>query len=80
MEPGWLPRSCTRARGEILYIGIDELSRRKGHVYVTNVYDLNGKRLLWSGEGRSQETLRAFFASKQWFLQRGGTSRALWRM
>lgn len=45
----------------ILYIGIDELSRQKGHVYVTNVYDLTTRRLLWSGEGRSKETLRAFF-------------------
>lgn len=45
----------------VLYIGIDELSRKKGHVYVTNVYDLEGKRLIWSGEGRSQDTLRAFF-------------------
>ena len=50
-----------REMGEVFYIGIDELSRRKGHVYVTNVYDLTKKRLLWSGEGRSQETLRAFF-------------------
>lgn len=45
----------------VLYIGIDELSRRKGHVYVTNVYDLQNKRLIWSGEGRSTETLDAFF-------------------
>ena len=51
-----------RELGSVLYIGIDELSRRKGHVYVTNVYDLEGKRLLWSGEGRGKETLRAFFA------------------
>jgi len=42
-------------------IGIDELSRKKGHVYVTNVYDLKSKRLLWSGAGRSQETLTDFF-------------------
>ncbi len=27
-------------------IGIDELSRKKGHVYVTNVYDLKSKCLL----------------------------------
>jgi transposase len=46
---------------DMLYIGIDELSRKKGHVYVTNVYDLKEKRLLWSGEGRSQKTLCAFF-------------------
>jgi len=50
-----------REMGNVSYIGIDELSRQKGHVYVTNVYDLKEKQLLWSGEGRSQETLRAFF-------------------
>lgn len=44
-----------------LYIGVDELSRRKGHVYVTNVYDLDDKRLLWSGEGRGKDTLEGFF-------------------
>jgi transposase len=51
-----------RQIGQVLYIGIDELSRRKGHRYVTNVYDLQAKRLLWSGEGRGKETLEAFFA------------------
>jgi transposase len=51
-----------RELGETLYIGIDELSRQKGHVYVTNVYDLKDKRLIWSGEGRSKETLEEFFA------------------
>jgi len=50
-----------RQIGPVLYIGIDELSRRKGHVYVTNVYDLTNKSLLWSGEGRDKETLRQFF-------------------
>ena len=45
----------------ITHIGIDEISRKKGHVYVTNVYDLGARRLLWSGEGRSRETLEAFF-------------------
>ena len=43
------------------HIGIDEISRKRGHVYVTNVYDLQDKRLLWSGEGRSKATLEAFF-------------------
>ena len=44
-------------------IGIDELSRRKGHVYHTNVYDIGStpRRLIWSGEGRTKETLRRFF-------------------
>lgn len=41
-------------------IGVDELSRRKGHVYVTNVYDLKAKSLLWSGEEREKDTLEAF--------------------
>lgn len=55
----------------VLYIGIDELSRQKGHVYVTNVYDLKGKRLIWSGEGRSQDTLRAFFKEHGEALKQG---------
>lgn len=52
---------ANRKLGSILCIGVDELSRRKGHVYVTNVYDLDRRCLIWSGEGRSQETLKAFF-------------------
>lgn len=46
---------------DVEHLGIDELSRRKGHVYVTNVYDLKEKRLLWSGEEREKDTMRAFF-------------------
>jgi transposase len=45
----------------ITHIGIDEVSRRRGHTYLTNVYDLRAKRLIGSGEGRSEETLREFF-------------------
>ena len=60
-----------REMGSVLYIGIDELSRRKGHVYVTNVYDLKEKRLLWSGEGRSRETLRHFFEENGESLNHG---------
>lgn len=48
----------------ITHIGMDEISRKRGHVYVTNVYDLRRRRLLWSGEGRAKETLEAFF---NWF-------------
>jgi transposase len=47
--------------GNLLYIGIDEISRRKGHVYHTQVYDLTQKRLLWSGEDRKSATLEVFF-------------------
>jgi transposase len=60
-----------RQIGPVLYIGIDELSRRKGHVYVTNVYDLTNKSLLWSGEGRDKKTLEKFFEEYGEVLQDG---------
>jgi len=50
-----------RDLGNLIYIGIDEISRKRGHVYHTQVYDLTEKRLLWSGEDRTAETLEAFF-------------------
>lgn len=46
----------------VTHIGIDEISRKKGHVYLTNVYDLRTGTLIWSGEGRTKDTLNAFFA------------------
>jgi transposase len=49
-----------REINKVLYIGVDEISRRKGHIYHTQVYDLKEKRLLWSGEDRTAETLEAF--------------------
>lgn len=52
---------ANRDLGDLLYIGIDEISRKKGHVYHTQVYDLIEKKLLWSGEDRTAETLDAFF-------------------
>ena len=51
----------SRACADLTHIGIDEISRKRGHVYVTNVYDLNARRLVWSGEGRSKKTLETFF-------------------
>lgn len=30
-------------------------------MYLTNVYDLHSKTLIWSGEGRTKETLRSFY-------------------
>lgn len=50
-----------RELDNLTHIGIDEISRKRGHAYVTNVYDLERKRMVWSGEGRSKETLEAFF-------------------
>lgn len=46
---------------QVRYLGIDEISRRRGHIYHTQVYDLSDKRLLWSAEGRDVATARAFF-------------------
>jgi transposase len=59
----------------VLYIGVDEISRKKGHVYHTQVYDLSGKRLLWTGEGRGKETLERFFA--EWGEERTKKIRAI---
>ena len=42
-------------------ISIDELSYRKGQHYLTMVTDLHTGRVVWSGKGRSKETLAAFF-------------------
>lgn len=50
-----------RDLSDVTHIGIDEISRQKGHVYLTNVYDLKTGTLIWSGEGRTRETLAAFF-------------------
>lgn len=46
---------------KVTAIGIDELSYRKGHRYLTLVSDLQSGRILWSKEGRSAATLEAFF-------------------
>lgn len=51
-----------REIGTVLYFGVDEISRKKGHVYCTNVYDLKEKRLLWTGKGRDKATIDRFFA------------------
>ena len=66
-----------REVGGVLCIGIDELSRQKGHVYVTNVYDLSEARLIWSGEGRSKETLEAFFKEHGEALKDGSSQESV---
>ena len=42
-------------------IGIDEMSYRKGHRYLTCVVDHTTGRLVWAAEGRNQDTLTKFF-------------------
>lgn len=43
-------------------IGIDEKSVRKGHRYITVVYNLETSKVVWMGEDRREETLDRFFA------------------
>lgn len=50
-----------RQRPPVHVIGIDEVSRRKGQVYLTVVYDLERRVLLWVGEDRTEEAVKPFF-------------------
>jgi len=45
-------------------IGIDEVSRRKGQVYLTVVYDLERRVLLWVGDDRTEEAVEPFFTKE----------------
>ena len=47
----------------ITAIGVDELAYRKGHKYMTVVYQINADhgRLLWIGWDRTETTVRNFF-------------------
>lgn len=47
----------------ITAIGVDEVAYRKGHKYLTLVYQIDDgcRRLLWVGEDRTKRTLRRFF-------------------
>jgi len=42
-------------------IGIDEVSYRKGHRYLTVVRDHDSGRIVWAEEGRDSATLSRFF-------------------
>ena len=45
----------------LTHIGVDELSYRKHHKYVTIVIDHGTGRVVWAREGKNADTLRAFF-------------------
>jgi transposase len=53
-----------RKRPPVHIIGIDEVSRRKGQVYLTVVYDLRRRVLLWVGEDRTEEAVKKFFTEE----------------
>ena len=46
---------------ELYVIGVDELSFRRHHEYVTVVVDQLKKRVVWVGEGKGEKTLLKFF-------------------
>lgn len=48
----------------ITELGIDEVSEKKGHRYLTLVTDLNKRRVIWVGRGRDRAVIRKFF---HWF-------------
>ncbi len=45
----------------LVRIGIDEISYRRGHKYVTVVVDHDSGRLVWAAVGRDKATLEGFF-------------------
>jgi transposase len=47
--------------GGLRRIGIDEVSYRKGHRYLTVVVDHDSGRLLWAADGHDEKTLNGFF-------------------
>ena len=73
MRVGWraVGGAVTRIQAEIdtqvdrlaglTRIGIDEISYKKGHRYLTIVVDHDSGRLLWAAVGRDTETLDGFF-------------------
>jgi transposase len=50
-----------RRKKALQFIGVDEVSRKKGHRYLTLVYDLGRGELVWVGKDRKKETLAGFF-------------------
>jgi transposase len=48
---------------DVRTLGVDEIAWRKGHSYLTMVYQLDEgrKRLLWVGQDREKKTLEKFF-------------------
>ncbi len=50
-----------RRKRPLPVLGIDEVSRKKGHKYLTLVHDLERGQLVWIGKDRTSRTLRRFF-------------------
>lgn len=50
-----------RRRRPLHILGLDEVSRKKGHKYLTVVYDLERGHVAWIGKDRTRETVHRFF-------------------
>jgi transposase len=48
---------------DLTHVGIDELSYRRHHKYITIVTDHVGSRIVWAAEGKNADTVREFFAA-----------------
>jgi transposase len=46
---------------DLTHIGVDELSYRRHHEYITVVVDHTRRRVVWSHPGKNADTLKAFF-------------------
>lgn len=62
---------ANRRIDNVTALGVDEVQYKKGHNYMTLVYQINkgARRLLWVGEKRTKKTLRKFFAD-MWKIDR----------
>lgn len=47
---------------DLTHIGVDELSYRRHHEYITVVVDHGTGRVVWAARGKNADTLRAFFS------------------
>ena len=54
-------RKATDPFDGLMRIGIDEISYRRGHKYITVVVDHDSGRLIWAAVGRDIKTLEKFF-------------------
>jgi len=52
-----------REVNDVVAIGVDEIQWKRGHHYLTLVYQIDGRvrRLLWAGSKRTEKTLGSFF-------------------
>lgn len=53
----------------IINLAIDEVSMRKGHIYVTNFLDIDTKKVIYVAPGKGSNTLTLF---KKAYLEKGG--------